>query len=140
MPDVTRFNVVPEESRLFVEARSTLHPIHGEAEGLTGRAEASVAGGRFDLSKPPKGRLELPVTAFRSGNALRDFEMARRIEARKYPTITAELRSAAARNGSGTYRLEADLTFHGLTRRLAVDAVARLDGKGRAVLESDFTL
>ncbi len=136
---MTLYTVSTAESRLFIEARSTLHPIHGTAAGFTGSAEARVVNERIDLRTAPRARLELPVPAVTSGSALRDFEMLRVVEARRFPTITVELRSVTRRPVRDTYRLAVDLSFHGVTRLLNVDATATLDG-GRAVLECAFRL
>src|SRR6185436_9060889 len=95
--------------------------------------------GRFDFSTAPTGRLVVPVEGLRSGKVLQDFEMMRRIESRKYPVITAELRRVTPKKEPDRYKLDADLTFHGVTRRIVVDALARPDD-GRAILESEFVI
>jgi polyisoprenoid-binding protein YceI len=134
-----RFRTTPADSRLFIEAKSTLHPIHTEASGLVGEADVEVVDGRFDLGKQPRARLTFPVERLRSGNGLQDMEMLRRVDAKKYPEIVAELRKAVQKDGR--YRITADLTFHGVTRRLELEANAGLeDGGTRATLESQFTL
>ena len=58
---MTRFRVVSDRSRVWIEARSSLHPIHGEGTGIEGEAELGVTNGRIDLNVPPKGRIEIPV-------------------------------------------------------------------------------
>jgi hypothetical protein len=58
---VTRFRVIPERSQVWIEARSSLHPIHGEGTGIQGEAELEVNDGQIDLSVPPRGRIEFPV-------------------------------------------------------------------------------
>ena len=49
--------------QIWIEARSSLHPIHGEGTGDQGEAELEVTDGRIDLSVPLKARIELPVEA-----------------------------------------------------------------------------
>ena len=137
---MTRFRVVSEQSQIWIEARSSLHPIHGEGTGIQGEAELEVTDGKIDLSVPPKARIELPVERLRSGNALQDIEMRRRVETQKYPAIIGELVKATARGQPSRYRLQGDLTFHGITRRLEADVVATLDGQEVLLVEGEYVL
>lgn len=137
---MTRFRVIPEQSQVWIEARSSLHPIHGEGTGIQGEEELEVTDGRVDLSAPPKARVELPVERLHSGNALQDMEMRRRIEAQKYPTIIGELVKATALSQPNRYRLQGDLTFHGITRRLEADVTETLNGEGLLMVEGEYVL
>lgn len=114
---MTRYRIVPERSQLLIDAKSSVHPIHGETSGVGGTIEAEVVDGRLDLATAPSLRLEVPVELLKSGNALYDKEMQRRIDARRFPTIVAEARQVSAIDGSADrYRVQGDLTFHGVTR------------------------
>jgi len=137
---VTRFRVIPEQSHVWIEARSSLHPIHGQGTGIRGEAELEVTDGQIDLSVPPRGRIEFPVERLSSGNTLQDMEMRRRVEARKYPTITCELVKVTALSEPNRYRVQFDLTFHGIARRLEADVAATLDPQGVLVLEGECVL
>lgn len=137
---MTQLRVIPEQSQLWIEARSSLHPIHGEGIGIEGEADLEVDDGRIALSAVPKARIGLPVERLRSGNALQDMEMRRRIEAQKYPAIVGELVKATALSRPGRYRLQGDLTFHGITRRLEADVMATLSGQGVLVVEGEYIL
>lgn len=137
---MTQFRVLPERSQLWIDAKSSLHPIHGQAVGLEGEVEVKVDDGRLDLSVPPRGRVELPVERLTSGNALLDHEMRRRIEARKFPTITAEVLGMTASEQPNRYHLQGDLTFHGLTRRVAAEVTATLDGDRSLIVEGEYLL
>jgi polyisoprenoid-binding protein YceI len=108
---------VPERSSVTIEGRTNLHPVHAEATGVEGHLEAEVGDGALDLSVPPRARIELAVDRIRSGNALFEREMHRRVEARKFPTIVGELRTVEE-VGPGRYRARGDLTFHGVTREV----------------------
>ena len=118
-------------SEVVVEARSSLHPIRGAAVDLSGAIEAEVVDGR--VGDTLRGRLEVPVDRLRSGNPLYDSELHRRAEARRYPTIVGEVRGAVA-GDDGVFRVEGDLTFHGVTRRVTDDLRVRADGS-RLVIE-----
>jgi hypothetical protein len=62
---VTPFRVVPEQSQVWIEARSSLHPIHGKGTGIRGEGELEVTNGMIDLNVPLKGHIKLPVDRFR---------------------------------------------------------------------------
>jgi polyisoprenoid-binding protein YceI len=64
----------------------------------------------------PSGRLEIAVAGLRSGNSLYDAELLRRIDARRFPTASVELRECAASGLGSRYVLRGDITFHGVTR------------------------
>lgn len=135
---MTRFRIVPARSRVEIEARSTLHPIRGEADGVVGNIEATLEGGRIDMSVPPAAHVELEVARLRSGNALNDREMRRRIDATRYPMISAELRETKDL-GAGRYGLRLDLTFHGVTRDVETEAVVQIVG-GRLMIVGEHTV
>ena len=128
---MTRYRIVPGRSRVWIEARSSLHPIHTETDGLEGWLDLEMGdGGRVDLGVEPGGHLELPVARLSSGNPLEDRELRRRIDARRHPTIAGDLtfmeaipeatkttETTETSGASGRYRVEGDLTFKGVTRR-----------------------
>jgi polyisoprenoid-binding protein YceI len=113
---VATFRIDPNRSRVWIEARSSMHPIQGEAEGLEGSIEAEVAEGRIDVTREPRIQIELPVEKLRSGKKLEDAEMLRRIDARRYPRITGE--TTELKENNGRYHIRGDLTFHGVTRQV----------------------
>ena len=108
--------IVPSASAILVEARSS---VGGITFGTT------QLGGTFTgVLLEPDGdqRVELvratatvPVTSLVSGNRLYDNELHQRLNARRFPTITAELRQAKDL-GSGRFNIAGDLTIHGETR------------------------
>ncbi|RCG28308.1 YceI family protein [Sphaerisporangium album] len=111
-----RYVISPARSKIGFEASSSVHPIHGEADGVSGFVDAAVVGGRVDLSAEPRMRVELPAERLRSGNPLYDGELRRRIDVRAYPRVTGEATEVEELTGTGRYRVQGDLTFHGVTR------------------------
>ncbi len=95
---MTRLRIVPERSRVVIDATSSVHPIHSETSAVEGWWETDS----------PGGHLELAVGALTSGNPLIDAEMKRRINAHPHPTITGELTSFEPTRG--------EVTFRGVTR------------------------
>jgi polyisoprenoid-binding protein YceI len=56
------------------------------------------------------------MSGLSSGNSLYDAELLRRIDARRFRTAAIELRSCSPIGPGPRYRLEGELTFHGVTR------------------------
>ena len=123
---MARYRVVPEKSRLWAEARSSLHPIQVETSGLTGIIEAEVRDGQVVLGAP--FRVEIDAERLRSGNALLDGELSRRLETRKFPAVVGAVREV--RRDGGLWLLRGELTLHGVGRLTDADVTARVvDGK-----------
>ena len=113
---MTRFRILPTRSRVWIEARSNLHPIHTEAGGLEGWLEMQIDDGRINVDQTLLGHLEFPVANLKSGNGFEDRELQRRIEARRHPTIVGDLKTMKATNAPLTYVVAGDLTFRGVTQ------------------------
>ena len=94
-----------------IEARSSLHPIHSQTDGIEGFVELDGRDGRL-----VGGQLTLPVKRLRSGNPLEDAEMFRRIDARRFPTIDGVLTDVLSVGENGKHRLRGEVTFRGQTR------------------------
>jgi hypothetical protein len=101
---------------VLIEVRSTVGPLSFGAIGITGSVRAAVVDGALCTDPPPTGTVEIDVSGLSSGNSLYDAELLRRIEARRFPTATVELRNCAPSAPGTRYRLEGELTFHGVTR------------------------
>ena len=112
-----RYRIVPARSQAWIEARSSLHPIQGEATGLEGELELTYDPGRLVTDPTPTLRISLAVDRLRSGNPLNDLQLRRVIEADRFRTISGEA-TAVESHGDG-YRVTGELTFHGVTRTVA---------------------
>jgi polyisoprenoid-binding protein YceI len=135
---VARYRIVPELSRVWIDARSSLHPIHSSTDGLEGFIDFTAdGGGQLDLTKPPAGKLSLPVSRLSSGNRLEDRELQKRIDARRFPTIDGVLTNMERAGGDGRYRVSGDLAFRGVSRQhqdemsveMVDDRTVRLEGR-----------
>ena len=113
-----RFRVVPERSVVLIESRSTVGPIRFGAKGLTGAISVDLRDGAISTDSCPAATLEIAVNELRSGNALYDAELLRRVEARRFPQVRLDLRDCEPVGGRDRFRLSGDLTFHGITRPL----------------------
>jgi polyisoprenoid-binding protein YceI len=134
---VAEFRIDPQRSEAWIDATTSLHPVHGRATGLEGSIQAEVAGGALDLSVAPRMRLELPVERLSSGNPLYDGETQRRIEARRFPRIVGESREVSESSKQGAYRVTGDLTFHGVTRTVEGEVTVQAPDDRTLVLEGE---
>ena len=134
---MARFRIVPERSKVVIEATSSVHPIHGEASGLEGSINADFDGDGLDLSSPPEMTVELPVEALKSGNKLEDGEMMRRIDARRFPRIKGVVRDIKPKGDDGRYFMTGDLTFHGVTQTVDGEVTIRRQDDKTLVIEGE---
>ena len=129
MQSVASYTIVPARSRVWIDARSSVHPIHSNADGLSGFID-------FDADRPgvlgshPAGKLSFPVAKLSSGNPLERRELQKRIDARRYPTIDGVLTGIEAHDDGGGFRVRGDLSFRGVTRSVEGDiAITALDDR-----------
>lgn len=135
------------ESKVAIHANSSVHPIHGDIP-VRGEATVGVSDGMLDVGSTASGFIEADVDSLKSGNKLEDFELRRRLEAKKYPTMRYDVRGV---NGGGDqynqdnqynqynqYKVTGTLTFHGVSREFVEQCTARLDG-GALHVEGDHT-
>jgi polyisoprenoid-binding protein YceI len=113
-----RFDVKAERSSLTVEARSSVGPIAFSATSLDGWIDVELQDGLVAKDTSPAARLEVRVTELTSGNAIYDAELLRRVDARRYPVVTVELRSLHHMGEGNCYRVDGDVTLHGITQRV----------------------
>lgn len=114
---MARYRIVPERSTVQIDARSNVHPISSSTDGLEGFVELVLgADGRVDLAAPPAAQLSLAVKRLSSGNSIEDREMQRRIDARRYPTISGELARIERSGPDSSYRISGRVVFRGVAR------------------------
>ena len=137
---MARYRIVPERSKVFISARSSLHPIDTRTDGLQGFVDVEVqGGGRLNLTVPTKGRVSLPVERISSGNPLEDRELRRRLDTRRYPTIEGELTDMHETGRDGRYRVRGDVTFKGSTRTYEDEMAVSQDDDGTLRLTGEST-
>lgn len=137
---MTRFLVDPEASRVWIEARSSLHPIRSETSGVEGWLEATfTADGGLEPGAELGGHLQLSAESLSTGNGLYDREMRRRIDVRRYPMITGDLLSMAPTSTPGRYQVEGNVTFRGESRQAADEMAIGLGARGEVRLEGEHT-
>jgi polyisoprenoid-binding protein YceI len=132
---------------VLIDVRSTVGPLSFGTLGVSGSFQAAIADGVLHPDFVPSGRITIDVTGLNSGNRLYDAELLRRIDARRYPTSSLELRRCEASGPGNRYRLAGELIFHGVTRQaegtVTVDALSdrRLVVTGEQVFDiRDFAI
>ena len=130
---MARFEFVPEESQVWIQGSSSVHPIHATATGVTGWVE--VATTRSGVASTPKlaGEVRIAVGLLQSGNPLVDRETRRRIDARRFPEIVGTVTSAT-RPAAGRLAVTGDLAFRGEVRSVEGEVTAVVED-GRLVIE-----
>jgi polyisoprenoid-binding protein YceI len=108
------YEVQPESSAVLIQARSNVGPIELASTSITGQAQAALADGVIDLDQPPTASIEIPVSSLSSGNVRYDREIHRRLDAQRFPKITASLETARHAGTSGL-AVSGTLTIHGRT-------------------------
>ncbi len=134
---MTKYQIDADRSQVWIEARSSLHPIHGEAKGLEGELELDTSDGGIDLSSQPSAQLELDVGRLTSGNAAYDTQMSRVVEARKYPKITGVAREFRPAGQAGRYQVRGDITFHGVTRTVEGEVALSMPDEESLLVEGE---
>jgi PadR family transcriptional regulator PadR len=115
-PVPQRFRLDPERSAVLIDVRSSVGPISFGTIELSGFIEAAMIDGALHTGLNPTGSLTIDVTTLRSGNRLYDTELLRRINARRFPSASVELRECTPTGNGSRYKMGGQLTFHGVTR------------------------
>ena len=113
------------ESSVAIHANSSVHPIRRDIP-VRGEATVDVRDGALHVGSTASGFIEAAVESLRSGNKLEDFELRRRLETEKYPTMRYEVRGVSV--SGDRYEVSGALTFHGVTREFVEECSARLEG------------
>jgi hypothetical protein len=115
---------------VLIEVRSTAGPLRFGAIGVSGWIDATVGGGVVHADPPPSARVVIDVSGLRSGHGLYDAELLRRIDARRFPTASVDLRECTPSGLPGRYNLAGELTFHGVSRAAAGTVTVDVMGGG----------
>jgi polyisoprenoid-binding protein YceI len=134
-----RFTFDSVRSCVWVNGRSSLHPINTETRGIEGWFEATpLEDGALNLSEPVTGGLTLSVDRLSSGNHLYDRELKRRIDARQFPTILGQILRVAPAGQPGRYLVTGDLSFHGKTRTFEHEMSIEVAGRDSVSLKGEY--
>jgi hypothetical protein len=134
------FHVVPAESPVLIDARSSVHPVRAQSRELSGTVTVELdPAGRPELAAPYAAHLRLPVESIHSGHSLQDREMYRRLDTRRHPDITVELTEAVAVDGDRRYRARARIGVRGQVQLVEGEVTVATEGD-RLLVEGEKTI
>jgi hypothetical protein len=115
-----RYTVSRAESVLTFAAKSTLHSVNGKNTMLDGFIEAGLNDeGRLIFDPLPSMHLDFLVEQLRSGNNMLDQQMWKLIDSKRFPRITADLRTLAPTDSPFHFTGSGDITLSGRVKRYA---------------------
>jgi polyisoprenoid-binding protein YceI len=122
---MARYRLVAERSKIWADARSSLHPISLETTGLEGLLEMTIVDGHIDTSASVSGSVELDASLLKTGNGLYDRELERKLEMRKYPRVRGRVISVKVLD-SRAYHVQGELSLRGQTSPVEGDVRMRI--------------
>ncbi|MFN8036867.1 MAG: YceI family protein [Acidimicrobiia bacterium] len=134
---VTRYELVPERSQVWIEGSSSVHPVHATTTGLAGWIEVDLTATGLAAKSDASGHVEIPVQQLRSGNPLVDRETRRRVDAKKYPLISGDVTGVDGVD-RGVLHLRGVIHFRGESCDVEGDLTVGRDGDG-LILEGEQT-
>jgi len=137
---MARYRLVPERSKIWAEARSSLHPIKVETTGLEGVLEMTIIDGHLDANAPVSGSVELDASLLKTGNGLYDRELASKLETRKYPRVRGKVISVKAVDSGITYQVQGELSLRGQTSKVQGDVRMRIVDANTVELQGEQTI
>ena len=123
---MARYRLLPDRSKVWADARSSLHPISLETTGLEGFLEMTIVDGHLDTNAPVSGSVELDASLLKTGNGLYDRELEKKLEMRKYPRVRGRVISVKALDSGTTYRVQGELSLRGQTSPVEGDVRMRI--------------
>ncbi len=120
--------VVADESQVWIDGSSSIHPVRATATGLTGWV--SLATTTRGVAKAPAlaGEIRIEVGRLRSGNPLVDRETRRRIDARHHPEIVGTV-TAGERIAADRLRVTGTIAFRGQVESVTGEVTVGLGGE-----------
>lgn len=104
------------------------YKLHHPAHEVEAKSNDLVVKIEFDKEKQQitKAIAMIKVTSFDSGNSNRDSHAMEAIEAIKFPNST--FKSTGFSYSGNKIKIYGDLTFHGVTNNITIDAVQQIEG------------
>jgi polyisoprenoid-binding protein YceI len=129
---VSRFDVEPRGSQVWVDGSSSVHAIHATATGVTGWIELDLPDAGIAGASRLAGEVRVAVDRLASGNVLVDRETRHRIDATRYPEIVGTVTAAEAID-SRRFAVTGDIAFRGAMRSVSGEVVVSLNGTSLTV-------
>jgi len=110
------FEVASDKSKLTFFVRTTTSAVNGKATGLVGSIDCAWSAGAIAENPAPKMHVEFSVENMQSGNDLKDREMWKVIDSKRFPKIAADLLTIHANPKAGSYTATGRVTLAGLAK------------------------
>ena len=133
-----RFTLLVDESQVWIDGSSSVHPIRATATGLSGWVELDVTVDGVAEGSNLAGEVRIEVDRLRSGNPLVDRETRRRIDAKHHPEIVGTV-TAAARVAPDRMQVTGTIAFRGEVQTISGEITVGLDGD-RLTIEGSTTV
>jgi hypothetical protein len=133
------FHVVPGHSAVLVRARSMVGPISFATSEIEGSVSMALRDGAVDTGASLTARLVVPLQTLTSGNNLYDSELRRRIDTRRHPLATLDLKSASRIDDTSRYDLVGEMEFHSESRAIAGTVSVSIPQEGTIVVRGEQT-
>lgn len=124
---MTHYDIDADQTYLEFDGKSSVHPIHAKATGVTGSFDAEVNDGAIAADPAPAMRFSVPVANIKSGNEMEDSQMRNLIGGPRYPNITAVLKSLTSL-GQNRYTMQGEITVRGQSRTYDGEVTSSADG------------
>jgi polyisoprenoid-binding protein YceI len=134
---MVHYDVRSDESQVWIDGSSSLHPVRATATGLTGWFVLATT--TRGVAKAPglEGEIRIEVDRLRSGNPLVDRETRRRIDAKRHPEIVATV-ATAERIDPATLRVTGTIAFRGQVQTVTGELTVEV-GADRVTLDGSAT-
>ncbi len=133
------FDIVPGHSAVLVRARSMVGPISFATSDVEGTVAMVLRDGAVDTGASLTARLVVPLQTLTSGNNLYDSELRRRIDTRRHPLATLDLKSAARIVETNGYELVGEMELHSEIRAIAGTVSVTIPHEGTVVVRGEQT-
>ena len=124
---MARYIVLPEESQVWIDGSSSVHPVRATATGLVGSFGLTTTARGVAKAPGLEGEIRIEVGRLRSGNPLVDRETRRRIDAKHHPEIVGTV-AAAERTGPGRLHVTGTIFFRGQVETVSGELAVEVAG------------
>ena len=96
-----------------------------------------VHDGEVEPGEHTRAQVEIALERLASGNRLYDAELLRRIDARRHPMVTLDLRGVTPIGYADRFSVDGSITFHGTVRQLQGTVVASMPSARTLVVRGE---
>lgn len=132
-----RYDVVADESQVWIDGSSSIHPVRATATGLTGWIQVATTSRGVAKAPALGGEIRIEVGRLRSGNPIVDRETRRRIDAKHHPEIVGTV-TAGERVAPDRLQVTGTIAFRGQEQTVTGEVTVAL-GPDRITVDGSAT-